>query len=86
MTIPDTLKAGFPRTGENAPVNVHKVYSLGREKVINSVTTPGREPDRSPLQLDERWQRMRPIVDSGHASLQLSRQATQHDGTRTNRR
>lgn len=73
VTLPDALADVFPATSKAAGLKVHKVYSLGRNNMVDFHITPARRHDGPQLVVDESWRGLGLIVDLGYASFKLIR-------------
>lgn len=78
VTLPDALAEEFPATSKPAGLKVHKVYSVGRNNIVDFIITPARDHDGPCLSIDESWRGLGLIVDLGYASLKLLAQCRRH--------
>ncbi len=79
IRLPKALEDECPSTTKGiAAIKVHKLYSLGRNNMVDFHISPAREHDGPHLHIEESWRGYGLIVDLGYASLRLIRQCQRH--------
>jgi len=68
----------FPATSTKAALKIHKVFSLGRNNIIDFHISPAREHDSPHLEIDESWRGTGLLIDLGYASLDRIRKCRMH--------
>jgi hypothetical protein len=77
LNLSDELEDVLPGTS-GAALKIHKLFSVGRNNVIDYFVTPAREHDAVHLHLGPHLRGCLLVVDLGHASHDLVRRAREH--------
>jgi len=77
ITLRPALRWIFP-AAKGAGIKVHKVFSIGRNNIIDYRISPAVEHDSPHLQIDETWRGYGLLIDLGYASTDRIRRCKRH--------